>query len=365
MKHPEDKDSFPEPPAARRRVPKWAVIAVFCILVLTAAGVGRHFYLSHQERRYVRVARMCLDQNRPEELRLLLEKVLTLNPRNVDAFRIFARSALKQGNSREALPWLRKAAELAPSNFDDQIALADALLASSAGGGSKEIEKIVREMEAPGRGRADFQDLAGRFSQSQGKLAEAEGHYAEAVRLAPEYPAYRLHLGITRLASRDAAVRDAARKEVEGLSREPASRAVALRALIVDAAKSMRADKALAMAAELDALPERVFSDRLMYLELLHLLGSPDFQDRLAATEREAEEKPDCVLPLLYWMNGNNLSLLAREWAERLPADKTASIPIRLEIARSYASFGEWKRLRFFLADEKWSEFNFMRLAYL
>ncbi|MEI8233201.1 MAG: tetratricopeptide repeat protein [Verrucomicrobiota bacterium] len=369
MKHPPNSaPSSSEPPVARRRIPKWAVIVSLCLLALTALGVGRHVYLGWKERRLIRVARMYLDQDKQAELRLVLENVLTLNPNNAEAFRISAQSYLKQGNPRAALPWLRKAAELAPTHVDDQIALADASLliySGAAGAGNKDAEKIVRDMEPLARGRADFQDLAGRVLQSQGKLDEAKSCYTEAVRLDPGNSTYRLHLGITRLTSKDAAVRDAARGDVERLSKDPASRAVALRALIVDAAKSMHADHALAMAAELDTLPARVFSDRLIYLEMLHLLGSADFQARLAETEQEAAEKPDCVLPLLYWMNGNNLALLAKDWAEKLPADKTASVPIRLEIARSYAAFGDWKRLRFYLANEKWNEFDFMRLAYL
>lgn len=370
MKKPKEKDVLPQSPAApRRRIPKWAVITVLLIVVLTLAGLARHYYLGHEEERYVRVARMYLEQGKSAELRLVLEKVLTLNPNNVEAFRIFAQSSLKDGDTRAAIPWLYKAATLAPNSLDDQIALADALLTASpvagAGGANKEVEKIVRDMDAAGRGRADFQDLAGRFQHSQGKLAEAEKHYAEAVRLAPGNSTYRLHLAVTRLAGGDADAREAARKELAALGDDPAARAVALRALVVDAARSARISAALALAARLDAVPERTFSDRLMYLELLQKQNAPEFHDRLAEAQREAEQKPEYVLPLLYWMNGNNLSLLAREWAERLPGEKTAALGVRVEIARSYAAFGEWKKLRYFLADEKWEEFNYLRLAYL
>jgi len=366
MKPLAEKDTSSESPAARRRIPKWAVIVLLCLFAVTVLGAGRHVYLGWKERRLIRVARIYLDQDKQPELRLVLESVLTLNPNNIDAFRISAQSFLKQGNTRAALPWLRRAAELAPQRLDDQIALADASLAIySNGSRNKEAEKVVTDMESLARGRADYQDLAGRVFQSQGKLAEAESHYAEAVRLAPGNATYRLHLGITHLASKDGDVRAAARGDVESLSRDSASRAIALRALVVDAVKSIRNDHALVMAAELDGLPQRVFSDRLMYLEILHMQGSPDFQTRLAETEKEAEQKPEEILPLLYWMNGNSLALLAKDWVERLPREKTVAIPIRLEIARSYASFGDWKRLRFFLANEKWNDFDFMRLAYL
>jgi len=349
-----------ESPVARRRFPLWVIIVSISLLILAILGVGRHSYLGWKERRLVRAARFFLGAGKPQELRLTLDGVLALNPNNIEAFRISGQARLKQGDAK-ALPWLRRVVELAPESVDDQIILADSALRF---GQNQEAEKVIRDVEPKARGRADFQDIAGRAIQSKGQIAEAEAHYAEAVRLAPDNHTYRLHLAVTRLNSQDPAIREKARAEAEQLSSEAPLRAEALRALVLDAVKYMQTIRAVSLASDLNSTPGRFFSDRLMYLEVLHLVKSPDFHLRLVETQQEAERN-DQILAMLFWMNGNNLSVLAKDWAQRLPPALVSTAAIRLEIARSYAAFGDWKKLRFFLADEKWGDLDFMRRAML
>jgi len=363
MKNDADQNSeLPdESPIAKRGLPKWLVVLGICVLAITVIGAGRHFYLGWKEKRLVRASRWFLQQDKPAELRVALDRVLQLNPNNLEAFRISAQALLKEGNAK-ALPWLRRAVELAPNNLEDQITLADAALRF---GRNQEALKVVREIEASAKGRADFQDLAGRVVQSLDQFAEAESHYAEAVKLDPNNKAYRLHLAITRLNSQDAAVRERARNDVVQLSPGDPLRAMALRALVVDAVRSMQTSRALTLAAELNGLPDHLFSDRLMYLEVLHLVKAPEFQTLLVETQEEAARTPSQVLPLLYWMNNNNLALLAKDWTQRLPQEITAPVGVRLEMARSYFTFGDWKKLRFFLADETWGDLDYLKFAYL
>lgn len=352
----------PENSVSRRRIPKWAVILVACIAVLVAVGVARHFYLVWKEHKVIRAARIYLDQGRSQELQLALEVARSLNPRNVDAARLSARAALKDGNPN-ALIWLRRAVELAPGNLDDKLALVSGALRF---GKVQEGVRVLKEIEPKAAGRADFQDLAGRAAQMTGaSFTEAETRYAEAVRLDPGNASYRMHLAITRLASPDAQMRDAAAEEVEKTGVEPSLRAVALRALVVHAVKKAHIEKAVALATELDAQKDRVFADRLIYLEVLRMADAPDFQTRLDGTEKEAEKNPSDILDLLRWMNGNNLSLLARDWVMRLPATSVSGVETRMEMARTFLLFGDWKKLRFFLASEQWGERDYIRRAYL
>lgn len=363
MKPTADQNSSDAPVTPRRRFPKWAIILVVTLLVLTGLGVSRHVYLAWKERRLIRAARVYLQNDKPQELRLALDSVLALNPNNAEAARLSAQALLKIGSAK-ALPWLRRAVELAPDDIDDQIALAEGALRF---GQNQEAAKVIKEAEPKARGRADYQDLAGRIAQQLGgaAAAQAEAHYAEAVRLDPQNATYRLHLYVTRLSSPDRAVREEARETVSKLSSEPLSRAVALRALVVDAVKSMHTDRAVELAAELNGLPDRLFTDKIMYLEVLRLVGSPEFQTQLTQAQQEAAQKPTNIISLLIWMNSNNFSLLARDWALRLPAEVTAPADIRMEIARSFIAFGDWKKLRYFLANEQWGDTDFMRRAFL
>ena len=363
MRNYEDQnlESPDECPVAKRGVPKWLVVLGICVLAVSVIGVGRHFYLGWKEKRLVRDALFYLQHDRAKELHLALDCVLQLNPNNLEASRISAQALLKGGDAT-ALPYLRHTVELAPNSLEDHIALAEAALRF---GSNPEAAKVIRAIETKARGRADFQNLAGRVAQSLDQAAEAQSHYAEAVRLDPKNPSYRLHLAIIQLSSQDAAVQKAARNDAIQTSPGDPLRPMALRALIVDAVRSMQTRRALALAAELNALPARRFSDRLMYLEVLHLVNAPEFQTILAETQEEAARPPCQVLALLYWMNNNNLALLARDWAQRLPQELTAPVNVRLEMARSYYAFGDWKKLRFFLVDEKWGDLDYLKYAYL
>ncbi|XHR30838.1 MAG: hypothetical protein ACFUZC_09785 [Chthoniobacteraceae bacterium] len=346
----------------RRRIPRWALIVATVVLLLAITGGTRHVYLAWKERRLIRVARVFLEQDRQKELRLALDTALSLNPRNLAAARLYAQAWLKDGSAK-ALPWLRRTVELAPGSLEDQLSLAEG---ASRFGQVQEAARVLKEIEPRARGRADYQDLAGRVAQQSGSgFAEAEARYAEAVRLAPGNETYRIHLAITRLAAPDNATRDGAREVLESIPTASPLRTTVLRALVVDAAKRGFGERATALAQELDRSSERTFSDRLILLEVLHLGKSADFLNRLAETEQLAEKKPEDVQALLTWMNGNKLSLLARDWALKLPAELTAATPIKMEIARTFLLFGDWKKLRFFLATEQWGELDFIRRAYL
>lgn len=351
----------PENPA-RRRIPKWAVILIACLGLLVAAGVARHLYLAWKEHQVIRAARIYLEQGETQKLQVALDMARSLNPRNVDAARLSAQAALREGSAK-ALIWLRRTVELSPGSLDDKLALAEG---ASRFGQVQEAARVVKEIESKAAGRADYQDLAGRVAQQNGaSFAEAEAHYAEAVRLAPGNATYRMHLAITRLASPSEAMRKAAAQEVEKCSADPSLRAVALRALVMDAIKQVHMDQALKLAVELDGLKGRLFGDRLTLLEVLRLAGSPDFSTRLDEAEREAGKTPADVLALLSWMNRNKFSLLARDWVLRLPPNVTGTVDVRMEIARTYLLFGDWKKLRFFLASEQWGERDYVRRAYL
>ncbi len=349
------------PAAKKRRIPKWVLVLTVCFLAIATAGVGRHLYLARKERRLVWNAHIYLEQGRTMELQAALNRALELNPNNVEAFRISAQALLKNNNAK-ALPWLRRAVELAPESIEDQIALAEAALRF---GQAQEAAKIVRQIETKAQGRADFRFLAGRIAQDAGQVAEAESNYAEAVRLDPDKKEYHLNLAFIQLNSKDAAVRDKARSEITQLSQETKFRASALRALVVDAVRNMQTHRAITLAAELDNTPDRLFSDRLMYLEVLHLMRAPEFETLLTKTQEQAAQTPDEVLPMLYWMNNNNMALLAKDWALGLPKETTATVGVRIEIARSFLTFGDWRKLRFFLADEKWGELDYIRFAFL
>jgi tetratricopeptide (TPR) repeat protein len=348
-------------PLKNSHLPRWALILIVSVSLLLGVGISRHAYLVWKERRLVLAARVSLQKDDLVALNTALAQVLQINPRNVEACRLSAAAMLKLGNAK-ALPWLRRVLELEPGRLDDQMALAEAALRFQF---NQEAQKWVQAMEPAAKNHADYQDLAGRVAESFGLLDEAQRHYEEAARLDPQNRTYRLHLAIAHLGSQDAEVRQAARRVIEEQVEVPNLKAAALRALVLDALKEAQTERSLRLAEELDASPEHLFNDRLLYLRVLHGVNSPDFHTRLAETEKAAAQSPEWILPLMTWMNSDHLAILARDWAQQLPPESTASIPIRIEIARSYAAYGDWKQLQFFLADEKWGDSDYLKQAYL
>jgi len=348
-------------PWKNRHVPKWALGLALCVILLLGAGISRHLYLGWKEKRLVFAAQVALKKEDFYTMNAALEQLLRLNPKNVEACRISAQAMIKVKNAK-ALPWLRRVLELVPGSLDDQMALAEAALSFNI---NQEADKWVQIMEPAAKNRANYQDLAGRVAESSGQLEQAQAHYEEAVRLDPGKRAYRLHLAVLRFTSPDSGVREAARSIVEDQVQVPELKAMALRALVVDALKDIQPERAMRLAAELDASPEHLFSDRLLYLQVLHLVNSSEFHTRLVETEEAAAQTPEWILPLVTWMNSEHLAILARDWAQKLPPAAVATIPIRIEIARSYAIYGDWKGLQFFLADEKWGDLDYLKQAYL
>lgn len=342
-------------------LPKWALVLIVCTALLLGVGGSRHAYLVWKERRLILSARVSLQKNDFAPFNAAMGQVLLLNPKNVEACRLSAQALLKVGSAK-ALPWLRRVLELEPGGLDDQMALAEAALRFQF---NQEASKWVQAMEPVAKNRANYRDLAGRVAESSGLPEEAQKHYEEAVRIDPQNRTYRLHLEIVRLGSPDAETRQAARSAIEEQAAFPELKSAALRALVLDAIKETQLDRALKLAEELDASPEHLFADRLLYLQVLHGINSPDFHTRLAETEVAVARTPEWILPLMTWMNSDHLAILARDWAQQLPPESTTSIPIRMEIARSYIAYGDWKRLQFFLADEKWGDLDYLKQAYL
>lgn len=343
------------------KIPRWGLVLIGIAVLLVGAGVSRHLYLVWKERRLILSARVSLQREDYASVNAALERVLRLNPKNVEACRLSAQAMLKTGNAK-ALPWLRRVVELAPGRLEDELALTEAAWRFKFG---YEAAKWVRTIEPKARGRADFHDLAGRVAESLGQLNEARREYEEALRLEPSNKTYRLRLSLVHLAAETGALKEQARKTLEELSAEPELKASALRALVLDAVRDVQPERARRLAEELDASPDHLFSDRLLYLQVLHAVNDPVFHRKLAETEAAAARTPEWILPLLTWMNSDHLAVLARDWVQQLPQESIAAVPIRMEIARSYAMYGDWKKLQFFLADEKWDDSDYLKQAYL
>ncbi|HSH38102.1 MAG TPA: hypothetical protein VK993_04890, partial [Chthoniobacterales bacterium] len=141
-------------------------------------------------------------------------------------------------------------------------------------------------------------------------------------------------------------------------------RVAATRALIIDGGTRGEDPQRLRqLAAELQTYPDALFSDRLLYAEILRQLKDPGFADYLRTLQTDAAGKPADLASLLSWMSNAN-PRDAVEFASRLPADVSGRWPVPLAIAEAYTKAQDWPGLEAAIGKGNWAAFDFLRHAY-
>jgi hypothetical protein len=177
---------------------------------------------------------------------------------------------------------------------------------------------------------------------------------------------YQFQLALIRLGSNDQANRELARAALERLRANPKQRAAATRTLILDGmAHHEEAQRLQSLASELQSYPEALFSDRLLYLEILRQRHEPGFAEYLRKLQRDVASNPADLASLLSWMSGNETAAAAIEFGKTLPAESVGKWPVSPALAAAYASLGDWPGLELLTTTTEWTPFDFLRHAYL
>ncbi|MGZ4982928.1 MAG: hypothetical protein ACXV9Q_02420 [Chthoniobacterales bacterium] len=247
-----------------------------------------------------------------------------------------------------------------PDLTADQVALALSALQF------KKIELAEDALEAvpsTDRDTAEYHVAAGRLAEMRGSK-DAETHWARAVELAPENSAYQLQLALVRLP--DPARHETGRAMLEELRANGKERAAVTRALIKDKiARNELAGPIRDLARELQSYPDAAFSDRLLYLDILHQMNDPAFTSYVTDVENVASANPGDLAGLLSWMNRNSLSSLAIDFSRTRPSDDLAKWPVPLALAESFSNMTDWKALEQLTQEGNWGTFEFLRHAFL
>jgi hypothetical protein len=270
--------------------------------------------------------------------------------------------AERAGDGTE-LPWRRQVVEVDPGSADDALALVRAALRAN--------DLALAERTLQGLGDAATQTPAvhaarGRLAEMRNKLAEAETHWAKASALAPQDAAYQVQLAMVQLSLPDHAKRDTAIATLDRLRAESKQRAAATRALIIDGASRGGDSRRLrSLAEELQSYPDAVFSDRLLYLEILRQLRDPTFPNYLADMKARARDSAADIASLLSWMTSNADVAEAIQLAESIPAELVAKWPVPLAIVEAYAKAQDWAGVQRAAGEKSWSAYEFLRQAHL
>lgn len=338
------------------------VILVCVILLVTIVWGGHDLYVRWQEKRLVRAALTALQQSDFHSASLAARTVLQLKPTSIGAARIMAEIA-ERASDRSALDWRRKVVTVAPESVPDILALARCAVQFSE---NETAENALAQVSTEGKTTADFHATSALLAQAKGESDKEQSEWAEAVRLAPDNKEYQLQLGTVRLRSHDPKEHQSGIEILQALRADPAQQAPATRGLITDGvARRESAVQIVALAKDLQSYPEANWTDHLLYLDLLHQTSDPQFSSYLTELEKTSTASPSDLAALLWWMNHNNLNLLALDFMKNLSPEIRDKWPIPRALADVYVRLGDWKTLEKKVDSANWPDFDFLRHAYL
>lgn len=337
------------------------VLAVIIFLV-TAIWGGRDLYVRWQEKRLVRRATVDLQQGNDRDASLAARTILELKPSSAAAARIMAQLAERRGE-RSALDWRRKVAQEEPHSVPDALALARCALHFND---LATARKTLDAIDENGRDTAAFHGACAVLAQKMNENEKAEQEWSDAIRLAPQDSSYRLELAILRLRAKEPERRKSGEEMLNALRADPTQRVPATRALIMNgAAQHIGNDVMLTMAQELQAYPEAMFNDQILYLDILRQLRSPEFTKYLTSFEQDADSDPVKLTALISWMATSGLNLVAIDFVRGLPAEALAKWPVPIAVAEAYGKLRDWPALETWVTNKDWGQSDFMRHAYL
>ncbi len=287
--------------------------------------------------------------------------VLDVEPTNIGATHVVAK-ALEAIGAPEAAQWRSQLATLDPGNQENILAWAAALMKN---GDFPATERVLGMLKPESRENATYHALAARVANAKQDKTSAESHLAEAVRLAPSQDEYRLFLATLRIQSPDSRLRTEAIETLTTLSEKSPKNVGAIRVLLNHALGMEDWKKAEALSKTLATDPSATFGDKLLRLSTIRKMDTQDAPGYMVELRNEVLAKPSELYTLLMWMNENKLSMLVSEWAREMPQELISAPPVCVAVADSYARSSEWQRLRAFLDDHKWADFDYLRLAFL
>jgi Flp pilus assembly protein TadD len=337
-----------------------ALIFVAVMALVAAAGwFGRKAYKRFAENRLLTQARQYETKKDWRNTNLCLDRVLQIDPINVEACRMIA-DLLDSGGSPAALSWRIQLAKLEPNNIANRFLWAKLAIKT---GNLKSAAEALAKVDEKNKGTAEYHKIAGAMAWELKQPAEAENQYAEALRLEPEDQANALNLETIRLVSTNEVVANAARLALEQTITNAALRPVALQHLLTTAVGHHDWSRALVYSKEVVGNPKANFSDKINYLQLLRETKSDDYTPWLASLKTEALHSAPDAFALGKWMAETEKPDAALRWLQGLPPGIQTNLPVPLIITDCQIALKDWNGLLAFIGRQDWGEAEFYRLA--
>jgi cytochrome c-type biogenesis protein CcmH/NrfG len=352
LEHPHDK--------IERSIIKIIVWTAGIILVLVVGSTfGYRQFRAWQQRRLIAEGNALVNEGDVKRASLDARRLLQINPDSAEACRIMARLAEKAG-SRAALEWRRRVMDLGKATPDDLILLARAAVRfedrATADVAMSRLPESAKETAAY---HALLADIA--FAQRDG--IEMEKQLSEASRLEPANKDYTMRLAALRLGANDFALRDRGKETLLELQKDPGLRRDATRYLAEGALRQGDNSEALTLARQLDNLPGKTYTDRLVLLSALQAARDSGFQAFLEELQTSSAADAEQSAALMTWMNIHKMAREAIAWSGKLPPATLGHHLVQIALSDAYVTERDWAGLQRLVKSGNWGNIDFLRNA--
>lgn len=349
----------PKPPTGSS-MKRWVFRIAILLVLAVVAALGWREYRKFRHDRMVDRARELIEKKDYNQAILSAKRALQMNPNDAVAVRMMVELSEAQ-KTKEALYWHRRLSEMEPASAN-YIAWADCALRYDE---RLIADQALARVDKAGQQTAAFQDAAGRLSAMGQQFADADAHFATAVKLEPQNVQYRIRQATIRVRLGTAEQQEEAREVLEKNAADPVQRDTATRALLDYYFRQRAWEKALKLAKQVQETPDATFGDRMLYLGLLRTFNRPEFHSYLLTLQDMAATNPEDASTLITWMGDNTLVMVAVAWARTLPISVAETMPVPPAIGSCYAILHDWDSLLALITDKNWQYTEFLRLAFL
>jgi tetratricopeptide (TPR) repeat protein len=340
------------------------MIGLAVLIILVALGTlawnsrGKAVYQRWHRDQQLNAADVALRAKNYEEAARLAREVGAVDLRSLRAARIAAES-LQQLGLADSVRWWRRLADLSRYDADSVTQWAGAALQFDD---LRSAYAALRQFPR-GTDTAAYHDIAGRVALNRDDRDKARFHLKQALEKQPENPEFQARFAEAHLDSPDPTERQRSVELLERLA-AGAQSPRALSTLTQEALGRGDTERASRFSAQLLALTNLTFADRLVHLSVLHQGKSAAFTAELERIRSEATGDPSRLVRWLGWMSAEGLGADALRWFQGLPADGQNQSVVMSAAAELHVALGDWKGLREWVYNANWAELETQRLAY-
>ncbi len=339
-------------------------LIVFGVLGVLAVGwfFGLPAYRVHKEKKFAAQAHAHLAKGEYRAALLSAQQTLVLNGTNLAACAVMAELA-DAGRSPNAIIWRRRIAEFAPTISNQVVLAAGSLhyeqppfpIAQQALTAAATIGSVDQNVP--------YQVVSAQLALKQGRIADAEKFFENAIRLEPTNRLHRLNLATVRLESRDAAVSTTAHAELEAMQMDAQVGEHALRSLTAHHAGRKDFESALKFSKTLLEIKSASFDDRLDRLNLLHEAKRTEFDGYAALLKQSSSTNAVLVFAVTSRLLACGQAEQTLAWLKSLPQEMQTEQPVPLAFADTLSRLKDWRGMEERLNAESWKDQDFMRMA--